>query len=73
VAFVRFSIPVEKSSNFFLSWQKAEPSLSYFLQRFDAPHAFQISLEGKRDTSYKTSGGARVRILPAARFLARLP
>jgi hypothetical protein len=50
-----------------------DPGLRYFLERVRVPFAFQVSLRGAMDTRVRDIGGSRVRILPAARFLAHLP
>jgi len=50
-----------------------DPGLKYLLARVQIPYAFQVSLEGTRDWRPQDIGGARIRILPAARFLASLP
>jgi hypothetical protein len=50
-----------------------DPGLRYLLERVKFPHAFQLSLAGKRDFRPPDIIGCRIRILPAARFLANLP
>lgn len=50
-----------------------DSGLRYFLERVRIPHALQVSLRGKVDRRIPDIGGARVRLLPAATFLARLP
>jgi uncharacterized protein len=46
----------------------ANPSLTYFGERLGIPHLFQIDLEGRKDFL-----DGKVRVMPAARFLAALP
>jgi len=46
----------------------ASPSLTYFGERLGIPHIHQIHLEGKKDFL-----DGKVRVMPAARFLAGLP
>jgi predicted AAA+ superfamily ATPase len=50
-----------------------DPNLRYLLERVSIPFAFQVSLRGRTDTRLPDVGGARIRLLPAARFLAHLP
>ncbi|MBI4602640.1 MAG: ATP-binding protein [Planctomycetes bacterium] len=50
-----------------------DPSLRYLLERVKVPYAFQVSLQGEKDWRHQDVNGARVRLLPAARFLASLP
>jgi uncharacterized protein len=50
-----------------------DASLRYLLERVRIPYAFQVSLRGQVDSRVPDIGGARVRIVPAARFLAHLP
>ena len=47
--------------------------LSYLVERVAVPAAFQVSLEGTKDYMTSPRGGRRVRLLPAAAFLASLP
>jgi hypothetical protein len=42
--------------------------LTYFGERLGIPHLFQIDLEGRKDFL-----DGKVRVMPAARFLAALP
>jgi len=44
------------------------PSLRYFGERLGIPHLYQIHMEGKDDVL-----DGRVRVMPAAKFLAALP
>lgn len=46
----------------------ASPSLRYFGERLNIPYLYQIYMEGRDDIL-----DARVRVMPAARFLAALP
>jgi len=46
----------------------ANPSLTYFGERLSIPHLYQIHLEGQKDFL-----DGKVRVMPAARFLAALP
>lgn len=50
-----------------------DAGLRYLLERVHVPFAFQVSLHGKVDTRLRDVGGSRVRLLPAAGFLSRLP
>ncbi len=50
-----------------------DAGLRYLLERVRIPHAFQVSLRGTIDRRLPDIGGARVRQVPAARFLSRLP
>lgn len=50
-----------------------DPNLSYFLERVSVPYAFQISLSGTKDYRVPDINGCKVRLLPAATFLANLP
>ena len=50
-----------------------DPSLKYLLERVRFPYAFQVSLAGSKDWRHPDINGCRVRLLPAARFLANLP
>lgn len=50
-----------------------DAGLRYLLERVRIPHAFQVSLRGTLDRRLPDIGGARVRQVPAARFLSRLP
>jgi hypothetical protein len=56
-----------------LDQQALDPSLKYLLERVKIPYAFQISLEGAKDWRAPDINGARIRILPASRFLLGLP
>jgi predicted AAA+ superfamily ATPase len=47
--------------------------LRYLLERVRFRRAFQVSLHGTLDTRLGDIGGARVRLLPAKRFLSWLP
>jgi len=46
----------------------AIPSLTYFGERLGIPHLYQIHPGGKKDFL-----DGKVRVMPAARFLAALP
>ena len=48
------------------------PGLSYLVERVGVAHAFQVSLRGTVDRIVR-AGRSRVRLVPAARFLANLP
>ncbi|MGE5839817.1 MAG: ATP-binding protein [Deltaproteobacteria bacterium] len=48
--------------------ESASPALEYFGERIGIPYLFQIHLEGKEDVL-----DGKVRLMPAARFLAALP
>jgi predicted AAA+ superfamily ATPase len=50
-----------------------DSSLKYLLERVKIPYAFQVSLLGTKDWRPPDINGARIRILPAARFLGNLP
>jgi hypothetical protein len=50
-----------------------DSSLKYLLERVKIPHALQVSLHGTKDWRPPDINGARIRILPAARFLSNLP
>jgi len=50
-----------------------DPNLKYLLQRTRIPYAFQLSLKGAKDWRPPDLNGCKIRILPAARFLANLP
>jgi hypothetical protein len=50
-----------------------DSGLRYFLERARVQHAFQLSLHGAVDRRLADVGGASVRMLPVATFLARLP
>ena len=50
-----------------------DSGLAYFLERFGKMPAYQVCLEGERDVVARSRSGARVRVLPAARFLAQMP
>lgn len=47
--------------------------LRYLLERTPIPFAFQVSMKGTADKRLPDINGSRVRLLPAARFLASLP
>lgn len=47
--------------------------LRYLLERVRIPYAFQVSLTGSTDTRLPDINGAKVRLVPATRFLASLP
>jgi len=47
--------------------------LKYLLERVKFPYAFQISLKGINDWQPPPINGCKVRIMPAAKFLAQLP
>jgi predicted AAA+ superfamily ATPase len=47
--------------------------LRYLLERVRFRRAFQVSLHGTLDTRHGDIGGARIRLLPAKRFLSWLP
>jgi predicted AAA+ superfamily ATPase len=49
------------------------PGLAYFLRHFSVPYAYQVSLNAVDDVVQTLPGGARVRRIPADRFLAALP
>lgn len=55
------------------SAQGLDSSLKYFLERVRVPYAFQIHAQGDADHWVPSIQGCRVRIMPVARFLARLP
>jgi predicted AAA+ superfamily ATPase len=55
------------------SEQTVDPGLKYFLERVRVPYAFQISLSGQHDFRAPDINGCKVRVLPAAKFLANLP
>jgi len=48
--------------------ESASPALKYFGERLGIPYLFQIHLEGKEDLL-----DGKVRVMPAAKFLAALP
>jgi len=48
-------------------------NLKYLLERVRFPYAFQISQRGVKDWRAPDINGCRIRLLPAARFLANLP
>lgn len=50
-----------------------DPNLSYLLERAPIPHAYQVTLRGKKDHLAPSINGCRVRVLPAAKFLAMFP
>jgi predicted AAA+ superfamily ATPase len=50
-----------------------DSSLRYVLERVHIPYAFQVSAKGTADVRLPDINRARVRLLPAARFLALLP
>lgn len=50
-----------------------DPNLLYFVERVPVLAAFQISLSGLKDYSVQVGGRPRIRLLPAASFLANLP
>ncbi len=50
-----------------------DPNLRYLLERVRIPHAVQVSLHGTLDSRLADVNGCRVRLVPAARFLAHLP
>lgn len=52
--------------------ESLDRGLRYFLERTEIGHAFQISLRGQRDYEVSLANKRRVRLLPAARFLAAL-
>ena len=53
--------------------EPVDRGLHYLLERQAIPWAFQISLRGTRDTLDRSVGAKGVRLMPAAKFLARLP
>ncbi|MBI5160110.1 MAG: ATP-binding protein [Micrococcales bacterium] len=50
-----------------------DAGLRYLLERVRLPYAFQVSLRGTVDRRLPDVGGARIRQVPIARFLSRLP
>lgn len=50
-----------------------DAGLRYFLERTPVAHAFQIALDGRVDRRAPDVEGTRVRLMPAASFLAQLP
>jgi predicted AAA+ superfamily ATPase len=61
------AIEVKKSE------QGLDPNLKYFLERVKVPYAFQIHQEGAGDYRAPDIQGCRIRVMPAAKFLANLP
>jgi hypothetical protein len=53
--------------------EAASPNLGYLLDHLGPVPAVQVSLNGTRDTLQRLRAGHRVRVLPAATFLANLP
>jgi hypothetical protein len=47
---------------------RASPALRYFGERLNIPYLYQVHLEGQEDIL-----DGRVRVMPAAKFLAGLP
>ena len=50
-----------------------DPGFRYWLERTRIPHAFQIALHGTADRRLPDVGASKVRLVPAAQFLASLP
>lgn len=56
-----------------MSDQPLDPSLRYLLERTNIPWAFQVSFNGTDDRELVKIGTSKVRLMPAAKFLAGLP
>jgi len=56
-----------------LAERPLDANLKYLLERVEIPFAFQVSLDGERDWRPPDINGAKVRVLPAERFLVQLP
>jgi uncharacterized protein len=52
--------------------QPLDTGLKYLLERVRVPHAIQVAAFGKRDTTLPGINGAKIRLMPAIRFLAQL-
>jgi predicted AAA+ superfamily ATPase len=53
--------------------EPVDRGLRYLLERQPIPWAFQLSLNGTRDTFDRSVGAKGVRLMPVAKLLARLP
>ncbi len=52
--------------------QQIDTGLKYLLERVRVPHAIQVAAFGKRDATLPAINGAKIRIMPATRFLTQL-
>ncbi|MBI4583705.1 MAG: hypothetical protein HY717_06755 [Planctomycetes bacterium] len=53
--------------------QQLDANLKFLLERVKIPFTYQVSLNRAKDWRPPDINGCRIRVLPAAKFLARLP
>jgi len=56
-----------------LSEQELDPNLKYLLDRVHIPYAFQVHLHGTKHRQLETINGSKIFLIPADRFLSKLP
>ncbi len=53
--------------------QPLDNGMKYLLERVRVPYAVQVAASGTRDVTLPSINGAKLRLLPATRFLSQLP